>query len=813
MAENKINIVIGADIEKLKQGFQEAVKITGASGERISSAMDATAKQIEKDFDRIASSANTKRAVTQLQNLALKVQALGPEFQGMANKIIRSAGEIKDSVGDVGAQINYFSSDTRRLDAVVSGVQAVAGAFGIAEGAAALLGSENADLQKTMVKVQGAIALLNGLQAVQNVLQQESAAMTGLNALAQRALALQSYATATAMNTFKVALAATGIGIAIVGLTMLAMKMSENSAKAKELAASQKKYGEELQKNVAEAKSQELTILSYLQIVKDTTKTESERAAAMIKLTELGVETSDLNLKNASTLAILQQRTSDYIEVLKTKAVAESFGAEISDKAKKYADAQSAALGLEADAVRRLNAALTQNFGVTQAQDNLNKTRASNTKNVKKVEEELNGVLQRQQLAIESLNKAQSKVNQTKDIVKKEKKTEKNKTPELELKSSTDVVDSEIQKNKENLLKIAKTEEEKVKINFDSEMAILKNKENYLIKSEELKGKEERNAKILKDNLKILGNQRASLESKFSTELSDAKNKDIENEKKRIEATQKIIDDNAKWVDAQGKKEIDAINNYYQLKENAATKDFQNGLLTEKQYNQALLKIQLDRAKNTLQSLKDQGAANTAEIEKQILDIEGKIDAGSVSLMDRNKQFNSSINSALQSIAQSGFENIGKAIGDSINSGSNFMDSAFKIVLNSIAGFIEAYGKAMIAFGVAKMALDASLASMNPALAIAAGVALVATATVVRNIEQGGVTAFANGGIVSGPTLGLMGEYPGASSNPEVIAPLDKLKSLIGGGGDSGGFVAETRFDGRDLFLAVKKYERDSKRG
>ena len=36
------------------------------------------------------------------------------------------------------------------------------------------------------------------------------------------------------------------------------------------------------------------------------------------------------------------------------------------------------------------------------------------------------------------------------------------------------------------------------------------------------------------------------------------------------------------------------------------------------------------------------------------------------------------------------------------------------------------------------------------------------------------------GGIVSSPTLGLMGEYPGARSNPEVIAPLDKLKNMIG---------------------------------
>ena len=57
---------------------------------------------------------------------------------------------------------------------------------------------------------------------------------------------------------------------------------------------------------------------------------------------------------------------------------------------------------------------------------------------------------------------------------------------------------------------------------------------------------------------------------------------------------------------------------------------------------------------------------------------------------------------------------------------------------------------------------------------------------------------FANGGVISGPTMGLMGEYPGAANNPEVVAPLDKLKSMIGGGG-GGTFVLR----GQDLLLSV----------
>ena len=62
---------------------------------------------------------------------------------------------------------------------------------------------------------------------------------------------------------------------------------------------------------------------------------------------------------------------------------------------------------------------------------------------------------------------------------------------------------------------------------------------------------------------------------------------------------------------------------------------------------------------------------------------------------------------------------------------------------------------------------------------------------------------FANGGIISGPTMGLMGEYPGAKSNPEVVAPLDKLKDLIGSNNTGGSFVLR----GQDLVLAMNRSE------
>ena len=64
-----------------------------------------------------------------------------------------------------------------------------------------------------------------------------------------------------------------------------------------------------------------------------------------------------------------------------------------------------------------------------------------------------------------------------------------------------------------------------------------------------------------------------------------------------------------------------------------------------------------------------------------------------------------------------------------------------------------------------------------PPLAVAIG---AAGAVQIAAIAAAPLPQFADGGIVSGPTMGLMGEYAGARSNPEVIAPLDKLKSLMG---------------------------------
>ena len=76
----------------------------------------------------------------------------------------------------------------------------------------------------------------------------------------------------------------------------------------------------------------------------------------------------------------------------------------------------------------------------------------------------------------------------------------------------------------------------------------------------------------------------------------------------------------------------------------------------------------------------------------------------------------------------------------------------------------------------------------------------------------GGIPQFANGGIISGPTLGLMGEYSGARSNPEVVAPLDKLKGMIGQEGSKVEVGGQFRVQGQDLVLALQRADKNRNR-
>ena len=142
------------------------------------------------------------------------------------------------------------------------------------------------------------------------------------------------------------------------------------------------------------------------------------------------------------------------------------------------------------------------------------------------------------------------------------------------------------------------------------------------------------------------------------------------------------------------------------------------------------------------------------------------------------------INNMIQESVVSGFEGLGEAIatGDPLE--------ALRGMLSSMMDMLRQFGSALVATGLAAEALKKVL--VNPFAAIAAGGALIVAATAAKAALQKAATPMANGGIVYGETFARVGEYPGASYNPEVVAPLDKLRKLIEPRGDAGETVHVT---------------------
>lgn len=117
---------------------------------------------------------------------------------------------------------------------------------------------------------------------------------------------------------------------------------------------------------------------------------------------------------------------------------------------------------------------------------------------------------------------------------------------------------------------------------------------------------------------------------------------------------------------------------------------------------------------------------------------------------------------------------------------------AEKVAANTI---LSTSNTAVAATGAASAV--ASIPYVGPAMALAWAATIEAALSAIPK--------FADGGLVYGPTLGIMGEYGGASSNPEVIAPLNKLRALLGEGSGGGRTEVEFRIKGRELVGIMNK--------
>lgn len=221
--------------KEFKDGVTEALKAAGVSIEQFENALEGTEEK----------TVSLKSQLRQMVQALAQMKVEGKDNTEAYRALAQQAGHLKDAIGDANQEVKNFGSDTSTFDGLIGLTQGVAGGFAVVQGAAALFGDESEELQKTLLRVNAAMAILQGLQQIQIVLQKESAVAQLANTIATKAQAAAQVAfnfivgTSTGLlKAFRIALAATGVGLLVIGLYELVQALKDTDTSLEDANAS-----------------------------------------------------------------------------------------------------------------------------------------------------------------------------------------------------------------------------------------------------------------------------------------------------------------------------------------------------------------------------------------------------------------------------------------------------------------------------------------------------------------------------------------------------------------------------------------------
>jgi hypothetical protein len=542
-------------------------------------------------------------------------------------------------------------------------------------------------------------------------------------------------------------------------------------------ALANKKMNEAVAQNIGQAKSQIAVDQSLLTIVNDTTKSTQERTRALNELKEKykgNLELQSLDITDGTKLVGVYNKISD---ALLRKARAAAYSTLIAEEEAKIFKLQNQegadvvkSLGFVGTSLAILSAGTS---GFAASTNVVTDAFALQTKEISQSEK--------------TLERYKSKLNETTDaqIANNDAGTLDNNNPTKGPKSIVSKSNEQLAQEQYNFYKdsIFRAQEYFTKLNNIQKINALMEATIRGASAEELftiqQTYEQKELNFLKEleNKKFVIRQQSEERQKQLTESYN---------KEKVDGQVKYVNNYIKSLDAQLKAET----RLHKGNINLLQEDIKNKI------NQ-LKKAQVFAAGNV---------KATEEINAALLSLNSTLAGVGTNWANTANKIVSISNDFLANSFVSLGETIGKALaGEKVQ--------PFVALAGILADALTQLGQALISFAILEGAAFEAL--KNPAswpIALAAGLVAVAAGQFLKSKlnaksdggSGGGPMRFANGGIISGPTMGLMGEYPGAASNPEVVAPLDKLKDMIGGGG--GTFVLR----GQDLLLSVNRAQKAS---
>lgn len=512
--------------------------------------------------------ARLKELKQEMTALALAGKQNTDQFRALANE----AGELNDTMADVSQTIKNVGSDTKNIEVFSEAVRGIAAGFAIAQGTAALFGQENEELQKTLVQVQGAMALLNGVTEITNLLQAESQVMIKANAIAlglyNGVLRITGTTAATAtisLRAFKIALATTGIGALVVGLAYFVEAMNKANKATQDATKAKEKFEDVKSNSEARIKSfdnETQIIVNNLKIRNASEITIANTIKDRIRLRN--IETKQIVQTNIDEINRLRESVKEEIKAIQDKKEAQAKfiewektygkpqvgrGGAIIGQRNPYADARVKDVTKEQEKVNEVNKVIQKllnenielnqqmvissqeaTLGVQTAIKNSNKSTADNAKknfedvkefieqaqqtirdaNIKEQEQELNAIDDRYKEIAKKVVKGSDEEKQLIELKEKEKEAVRQKYRIIQNEKYTEFLK---QQNLE-LKKANKTELEQAIIDVETQF-------EELLKAYK-EGSEERIAleKLLQERLAAIRKQYADKQA-----IEDQKNR------------------------------------------------------------------------------------------------------------------------------------------------------------------------------------------------------------------------------------------------------------------------------------------------
>lgn len=271
--------------------------------------IEVNSSQAEQSIDNLTTAIDqndqaVKSLKQQYKEAALEVQKLADEFGATSKQVTEAAkraADLKDRIEDSNDAIAAFKGEGA-FNATAKAVGAVASGFSAVQGALALAGTQSEEFEKTMIRLQGAMALAQGLQGLEDV---------------GRSFAQLKTVAVNALNGIKTAIGATGIGLLVIALGAVVAYWDDIKTAVNGVSAEQEQLNAKVDANLKMEQSKLDSIGSQDNVLrlqgkseKDILKLKIGQIDAVIKATEAQIQQNDITSKAQIAAA---QRNKDIL--------------------------------------------------------------------------------------------------------------------------------------------------------------------------------------------------------------------------------------------------------------------------------------------------------------------------------------------------------------------------------------------------------------------------------------------------------------------------------------------------------------------